>query len=144
MEQEDQEPIIMKHTIEQGVSEYEQVKGQFEDMFLDLEKLEPIDLSGIYVILPPETHLKKKSILWTFSLAKKCNSKVYLSVKKTKLILDQIERISKAFGVEYEFLQGDIEKIMEDMKKERNIVVLPRDIIEPLKDEKQKGPMLII
>ena len=144
MEEGNQEPIIMRHTIEHGVSEYGEMKDQFGDMFFDLEKLAPVDFSGIYIILPHGTHLKKKSVLWGFSLAKKCNSKVFLAVRETKAILEQIDKISKAFGVEYEFLKGDVEKIMEDLKKERNIIVLPRDIIGPLKEEKQEGPMLII
>jgi len=138
------EPVIMKHTIEKGVSDYEEMKDRFGDLFFDLEKLEPIDLSGIYVILPSTTRLKKKSILWGFSLAKRCKSKIFLAVKKSKLVKEEIEKISKAFGVEYEILEGNISEIMENMKKEKNIVILPRDTIEPLKDEEQEGPMLII
>lgn len=143
-EKEKDEPVIMKHTIEKGVSEYEEMKNRFGDLFFDLEKLEPIDLSGIYVILPKGTRLRKKSVLWAFSLAKKCESKVFLALKKNKTIVEQIEKVSKAFDVEYEFLEGDITDLMEDIKKERNIVILPRDTIEPLKDEEQEGPMLII
>jgi len=142
-EKED-EPVIMKHTIEKGVSEYGEMKNQFGELFFDLEKLKPIDLSGIYVVLPKKSRLKKKSVFWAFNLAKRCNSKVFLAVKKTNYIMKEIEKISKAFDVEYEFLEGEIDDILKNMKDEENMVILPRDIIEPLKDEQQKGPMLVI
>ena len=143
-QQKDDEPVFMKHTVEKGMSDYKEIMGQFEDIFFDLEKIEPLDLSGIYVILPSPTRLKKKSILWAFSVAKHCKSKVYIAVKRTKNIEQELDKVSKTMDVEYELLEGDITKIMEETKKEKNLIVLPRDIVEGMKEEKQEAPMLII
>jgi hypothetical protein len=141
---EEKEPVFMKHTVEQGISEYKEIMDQFGDIFFDLEKIKPIDLSGIYVIIPAASRLKKKTIVWGFSIAKNCNSKVYIAMKRSKAVEENIEKVSKSMNVEFEFLEGDVDELMEDIKKEKNIVVLPRDVIEWMKEEKQTGPRLII
>ncbi|MEM5793388.1 MAG: hypothetical protein QXY45_03490 [Candidatus Aenigmatarchaeota archaeon] len=141
---DDSTPLIKRHTIEQGVSEYGGIKDQFETMFFELEKIEPLNFGGIYLILPEKTKIKKKSILWAFSLAKKCNSTVFVSMKKNKQLIDEIEKVSKALNVKYEILEDDPKIIMEEVKKENVIVILPRDVVEPLKDEENEGPILII
>jgi hypothetical protein len=141
---EDREPVFMRRTAEKGVSDYKEIMNQFEDVFFDLEKIKAIDLSGIYLIIPPSSRLKKKTIIWGFSIAKHCQSKVYIAVKKAKGIEQEIDKISKTMGVDFEFLEGDIGHIMEDIKKEAVLTVLPRDVIEGMKEEKQEGPLLII
>ncbi len=139
-----EEDFFMKRTVEKGVSEYEKIVDGLEEFFFDIEKIKPIDLSGIYIILPPNSRMKKKCILWGFSIADKCKSKVYIAVKKTEKIEREINKLSKIMGVEFEFLDGDIDLITEKVKKEGNLVILPRDIIEPMKEEKYKGPLMVI
>jgi len=143
--EKEESPIFMKHTLEYGMEEYKKVVDQFEDLFFDLEKTEPIDFSEIYMILPVESKLKKKTLLWGFSLAKKCNSKIYIAVKKTPKTEEEVRKLSNVMNVEFEFLDGDIHSILNRIKHDTNIVVLPRDIIEgSIRNEKHKGPLLII
>jgi len=139
-----EQSVFMKRTVEKGVSEYKEIVDELEGFFFDLEKMKPIDLSDIYIILPSNSRMKKKCILWGFSIANKCKSKVYIAVKKTEKMKKEIEKLSKAMGVEFEFLEGDIDRITEKVKKERNLVILPRDVIEFMKKEAQKGPLMII
>ena len=141
---DEKESVFMKHTAESGVSKYKEIVDQFGEVFFDLEKMQAIDLSGIYIIIPSESRLKKKTLAWGFSLAKHCNSKVFIAAKQSKNTDQIIDKISKSMGVEFEMLGEDIENIMEESKKEKNIVILPRDVVEWMKEEKQKGPLLII
>ena len=141
---EEKEPVFMKHTVENGRSKYKEIMDQFGEVFFDLERMQAIDLSGIYVVIPQESRMKKKTLAWGFSLAKHCNSKVYIAIKQTKQTDQIIDKISKSMGVEFEVLGEEIDKIMEETKKEKNIVILPRDVVKWMKEEKQKGPLMII
>jgi len=135
---------FLKQTVEKGVSEYEKMIDELEEFFFDLEKIKPIDLTTIYIILPPESRMKKKSLLWGFSIADKCGSKVFIVTKRTEKMEKEIEKLSKAMGVEFEFLEGAIPQLLREIEKESNLVILPRDTVESMKGEKRKNPLLII
>ena len=129
--------------IDSAKSEYEEIVTDLEEFFFDLENIKPIDLSAVYIILPKVSRIKKRTILWGFSIAKKANSKVFIVAKMTKKIEEQIEKVSKVMNVEYSFLD---EKAFDtdDIKNERNMIIMPRDVVPGMENEKHKGPMVII
>ena len=142
-EKKEPEPIFKKYTIEQGEKEYEKLEGKFEEAFAELEKIPQIDFSKIYLILP-ESSEKKKLILWAFSIAKQCNSKVYVVAKKTKSIEQEIDNISKAMNVEFQLITGWIDDIISEIEKEKNIVIMPKEIVEDIKKKELDNPILIV
>lgn len=125
------------------VSEYKEIVGDLEEFFFDLEKLKPIDLSGIYIILPIGSRIKKRTILWGFSIAKRTNSKVYIATKKSKKLEEQVDKVSKTMNVEYEIVDATAFD-MDNIRQERNMIIMPRDIVPGMEDEKHKGPILVI
>jgi hypothetical protein len=143
-EKKESEPFFKKYTIEQGTQEYEKLEGKFEEAFSEIEKIQPIDFKKIYLILPEGSKLKKKLMLWGFNLAKQCNSKVHLIAKRTKPIEEEISNLSKAMNVEFEFVAGRIDNIMSEIEKERNIVVISREMAEGIEKEESDIPILIV
>jgi len=142
-EKKESEPIFKKFTREQGVQEYEKFEGKFEEAFAELEKIPQIDFRKIYLILPGGSK-NKRLIIWGFSIAKQCNSKVQVVAKKTKSLEEEINKVSKAMNVEFEFVAGKIEDITSTIENEKSIVIMPKEIAKGIEREELDNPILIV
>jgi len=133
-----------KFSRKEYLEKYMEELDRFESMVFELEKIKPINFEAIYIILPQDSKRKKKTILWGFSLAKRCNSKVFVVCKKTELIQEVVDKVSKSLGVPYDFLAGNIEELIDQIKSTSSIVVLPKDTIPGLKEEKEESPIFVV
>ena len=143
MGEEKKEPIFKKYTIEQGTKEYEKLEEKFTEVFAELEKFPLIDFKRIYLIIP-ENCEAKKLIKWGFSVAKQSNSKVCIAAKKVKSLEGEIDNVSKAMNVEFEFTGEKIEDVIDDAVKEKNIVIIPREIVKLVEKKELDTPFLIV
>jgi len=142
-EKEEAEASKKKVIGEQGVQEYEKLEGKFEEAFAKLEKIPQIDFRKIYLILPGGSK-NKRLIIWGFSIAKQCNSKVQVVTKKTKSLEEEINKVSKAMNVEFEFVAGKIEDIISTIENEKSIVIMPKEIAKGIEREELDNPILIV
>ena len=122
--------------------EYKEELEKFEEIFFELERIKPIDFTAVYILLPAQSKHKKKTLIWGFSLAKKCNSKVFIVTKPTQPMKDVVNRVSKAMDVEYEFVTENVDTIMKEIKKGTNITVIPKDIVKGM--EREQNPIFIV
>jgi len=128
------------------IEEYEEELEKFEDLFFELEKIKPVDFETIFIILPHDSKRKKKTIIWGFSLAKRCSSKAVIVARVSETVRKIVEDVSKTMNVPYDFLSGNIEDVIEKLKAEsgRSIIVLPKDSIPGLKEEKSENPIFVV
>ena len=144
-EKKESKHILMKSMVEHAMGGYEEEVGKLEEFFFELEKIKPIDFQEVYILLPLQSRRKKKTILWGFSLARRCNSKVYIVTKASKKILEELEKVSKAMDVEFEVLDVKINEILKKIECERNLLVLPKDMVKRIKgEEKHMGPVIMV
>jgi len=140
-----EKPNILKTTVEHAMSEYEEEVEKLEEFFFELEKIKPIDFQEVYIFLPLKSRRKRKALLWGFSLARRCNSRVCVVTEKTKKIEDVLNKVSRAMGVSFEIVSRDVQEVLKKIEPERNIVIIPKDMIEEIKgEEKHRGPVVMV
>ena len=106
-----------------GIGEYSEELEKLEEFSLKLEKLKPIKLKEVFVLLPAELEKWKELLVWGATLAKKFEAALVAIGKISEEVTEEMERISRIMQVEIR----KTSKSLRELKGRIKLIVIPRE-----------------